>query len=66
MSEPARLAVVGDKEVEAGLVAVRTRGGDDLGTMTFDDFCDHLHQDVASYGRSAEQPGMQEKLEPAQ
>jgi len=50
------LLVVGDKEVEAGTVAVRTRGGEDLGTMTFDDFCDHLSQDVARLGRSVEQP----------
>ncbi len=46
------LLVVGDKEVEAGTVAVRTRGGEDLGTMTFDDFCNHLSQDVARFGRS--------------
>ncbi len=50
------LLVVGDKEVEAGTVAVRTRGGEDLGSMTFDDFCDHLSQDVARLGRSVEQP----------
>ncbi len=48
------LLVVGDKEVESGTVAVRTRGGEDLGTMTFDDLCEHLSQDVARLGRSAE------------
>ncbi len=46
------LLVVGDKEVENGTVAVRKRGGEDLGTMTFDDFCTHLSQDVANFGRS--------------
>lgn len=46
------LLVVGDKEVESGTVAVRKRGGEDLGTMTFDDFCTHLSQDVARFGRS--------------
>lgn len=49
------LLVVGDKEVESGTVAVRTRGGEDLGTMTFDDLCKHLSQDVARLGRSVEQ-----------
>jgi threonyl-tRNA synthetase len=46
------LLVVGDKEVESGTLAVRKRGGEDLGTMTFDDFCDHLSQDVSRFGRS--------------
>ena len=46
------LLVVGDKEVESGSVAVRTRGGEDLGIMTFDDFCNHLSQDVSRFGRS--------------
>ncbi len=46
------LLVVGDKEVESNSVAVRTRGGEDLGSMTFDEFCTHLSQDVARFGRS--------------
>ena len=50
------LLVVGDKEVESGTVAVRKRGGEDLGTMTFDDFCNHLSQDVAQFGRSENSP----------
>lgn len=45
------LLVVGDKEVESGTVAVRKRGGEDLGTMTFEDFCNHLSHDVSSFGR---------------
>jgi threonyl-tRNA synthetase len=54
------LLVVGDKEVESGTVAVRTRGGEDLGTMTFDDFSSHLSQDVERLGRSAEQAAQEQ------
>ena len=46
------LLVVGDKEVESNSVAVRTLGGEDLGSMTFDGFCAHLRQDIARFGRS--------------
>ena len=46
------LLIVGDKEVESRMVAVRTREGADLGTMALEAFCDHLQQDVSSYGRS--------------
>ena len=46
------ILVVGDKEVESGTVSVRKRGGEDLGTMTLDDFCRHIGQDVARFGRS--------------
>jgi threonyl-tRNA synthetase len=46
------LLVVGDKEVENSTVAVRKRGGEDLGSMTFDDFCKLLSQDVDRFGRS--------------
>jgi threonyl-tRNA synthetase len=48
------LLVVGDKEVESGSVAVRKRGGEDLGPMTVDDFCEYLSEDVARLGRSEE------------
>ena len=41
--------VVGDKEKEAGLVAVRTRGGQDLGQMTVADLIGRLQADVAAY-----------------
>lgn len=51
------LLVVGDKEVETGTLSVRTRGGDDLGAMTFDDFCTHISQDVARFGRTEAQSG---------
>ncbi len=45
------LLVVGDKEVENGTVAVRTRTGEDLGTLSIEEFCEHLKQDVAQKGR---------------
>jgi threonyl-tRNA synthetase len=45
------LIVVGDKEVESNTVAVRTRKGDDLGTMTLDAFKELLAKDVARRGR---------------
>ncbi len=45
------LLVVGDKEVESSTVAVRKRGGEDLGTRAFEDFCNHLSHDVSSFGR---------------
>ena len=45
------LLVVGDKEVENGTVAVRTRKGDDLGTMSLEAFADHMAADVARRGR---------------
>ncbi|MDQ2702920.1 MAG: threonine--tRNA ligase [Pseudomonadota bacterium] len=36
------LLVVGDRERDNGMVAVRTRGGEDLGTMSIADFASHL------------------------
>jgi threonyl-tRNA synthetase len=41
--------VVGDKEKEAGLVAVRTRGGQDLGQMPVAELIERLQADVAAY-----------------
>lgn len=46
------ILVAGDKEVESGTVSVRKRGGEDLGTMTLDDFCHYIGQDVTRFGRS--------------
>ncbi|PCH59059.1 MAG: threonine--tRNA ligase, partial [SAR86 cluster bacterium] len=46
------LLVIGDKEVENGTVAVRTRSGEDLGSMSVEDFANHIAADVANYGRS--------------
>ncbi|WP_317931767.1 threonine--tRNA ligase [Halioxenophilus sp. WMMB6] len=45
------LLVTGDKEVENNVVAVRTRNGEDLGTMTIDAFCDLLTAAVAKRAR---------------
>ena len=42
------LLVVGDKERQAGRVAVRARGGLDLGAMTIEAFAERLAQEVAS------------------
>jgi threonyl-tRNA synthetase len=39
------LLVVGDREKEQGLVAVRTRSGEDLGTMTPEAFADKLRSE---------------------
>ncbi len=47
------LLVVGDKEVENGTVAVRTRKGVDLGTLSVDDFISHIEADIANRGRIA-------------
>ncbi|MGY4516658.1 threonine--tRNA ligase [Lysobacter sp. HA18] len=40
------LLVVGDREKENGMVAVRTRGGDDLGSMTIDQFAARLRSEA--------------------
>ena len=40
------LLVMGDREVEEGTVAVRTRSGDDLGSMSLDAFAAKLAEDV--------------------
>ena len=39
------LLVVGDRERDNGQVAVRTRGGEDLGTMTVAEFASRLHNE---------------------
>ena len=45
--------VVGDKEVAAQQVAVRTRTGEDLGRMTVEAFVSLVTADEAKKGRSA-------------
>ncbi len=40
------LLIIGDKEVENGLVAVRTREGNDLGVMTVEEIYDRLQQEI--------------------
>ena len=47
------LLVVGDREVEQNTVAVRTREGKDLGSMSLDAFADLLRADIARRGRSS-------------
>jgi threonyl-tRNA synthetase len=42
--------VVGDKEKQAGNVAVRTRGGEDLGAMSLDDFIARLRDEAGALG----------------
>ncbi len=42
--------VVGDQEKQAGTVAVRARGGEDLGPMTLDDFIARLRREAATLG----------------
>ena len=42
--------VVGDREREQGLVAVRTRSGEDLGAMTLDAFIEKLRNEMPLVG----------------
>jgi len=42
------IVVVGDKEKEAGAVAVRARGNKDLGVMSLEAFSQRIAQDIAS------------------
>ena len=42
------LLVIGDKEMAAGAVAVRARGGQDLGVMSLDAFVQKIKDDIAS------------------
>jgi threonyl-tRNA synthetase len=46
------LAVVGDKEVENNAVAVRTRKGEDLGTLSLEAFEQLLADDIQRKGRT--------------
>ncbi|MEI7949577.1 MAG: threonine--tRNA ligase [Gammaproteobacteria bacterium] len=47
------MLVAGDKEVEAGTLAVRDRTGKDYGVMTLDAFIELLTADVAKLGRQS-------------
>ncbi len=47
------LLVVGDREREAGKIAVRARNGDDLGVMAISDFLTLLRKDEEKKGRTA-------------
>ena len=46
------LLVIGDRELEAGTVAVRTRGGEDLGSMPIEQLAEALKTESASRGRT--------------
>jgi threonyl-tRNA synthetase len=43
------MLVVGDKEIEAGAVAVRLRSGDNLGAVSVDDFVDSAGQVISTH-----------------
>jgi len=47
------LLIVGDREVETGTVAVRTRSGEDLGDMSIEDLSRKFTGQIASRGHSA-------------
>jgi threonyl-tRNA synthetase len=49
------LLVIGDREVENGTVAVRSRSGEDLGSMAVEKFAEHLAEDVGRRGRTENQ-----------
>ncbi len=49
------LIVIGDKEIAENTVAVRTRSGEDLGSMKVDTLVSLLHDDVAQLGRSKQE-----------
>ena len=44
------MLVAGDREVQDGMLSVRTRGGANAGTMTIQAFLDHLKTDVEGRG----------------
>jgi threonyl-tRNA synthetase len=46
------LLVIGDREVESETVTVRTRSGEDLGSMQLEEFAQHLAEDVGRRGRT--------------
>jgi threonyl-tRNA synthetase len=46
------MLVIGDREAETNTVAVRTRSGDDLGTLSVDELVQRLTDEVAEHGHS--------------
>ncbi|RUM92381.1 MAG: threonine--tRNA ligase [Thiomicrospira sp.] len=48
------ILVVGDQEMENGTVNVRARGGENLGSFSFEELIDHLSEDVSHLGRIVE------------
>ena len=47
------LLIVGDQEVANSTVSVRARGGEDLGTMSLDQFVELISADIARRGRTS-------------
>jgi len=47
------MLVTGAREIESDTVAVRTRSGEDLGSMPLEDFVARLNADIACRGRIA-------------
>lgn len=45
------LLVAGDREVETQTVSVRTRGGVELGSLSWQQLAEHLHAEIAKRGR---------------
>ena len=48
------LAVVGDKELETNTLAIRSRSGEDLGSMSLEAFSELLQQKIDQRGRDSE------------
>ena len=47
------MLVIGDRELETNTVAVRTRSGEDLGTMSIDEVASRFSLEIASRGHTA-------------
>ena len=50
------LVVAGDREMDDGTVSVRTRGGEDLGTFTAEDFAARLADEIATRAPPPDRP----------
>ena len=48
------ILVVGDRELQDGTGAVRTREGKDLGSMSLEDFADLMNKAIALKGRTSD------------
>jgi threonyl-tRNA synthetase len=46
------LLVIGDREAETNTVAVRTRSGEDLGTLSVDELVQRLSEEVVNHGHA--------------
>lgn len=47
------MLVIGEKEREAGMVAIRTRAGKDLGVMAVDEFIEKIKAEITSFGKDS-------------